>query len=81
MVSPTFTFKTRLPSTPQTLLRYVCSARLYKTSFLLAIRRASLSNKGQLSAWKIHETADLNSICQTLHRSGITMHISDPLSA
>ena len=50
------------------------------TDHLPAIREASLSNKGQLSAWKIHETADLNAICQTLHRSGITMHISDPLS-
>ena len=50
------------------------------TDHLPAIREASLSNKGQLSAWKIHETADLNAICQTPHRSGITMHISDPLS-
>jgi hypothetical protein len=50
------------------------------TDHLPAIRKSSLSNKGQLSAWKIHETADLNAICQTLHRSGVTMHISDPLS-
>ena len=50
------------------------------TDHLPAIREASLSNKGQLSAWKIHETADLNAICQTLHRSGITMDISNPLS-
>ena len=50
------------------------------TDHLPAIRVDSLSNKGQLSAWKVHETADLNAICQTLHRSGITMDISDPLS-
>ena len=30
--------------------------------------------------WKIHKTVDLNAICQALHRSGVTMDISDPLS-
>ena len=50
------------------------------TDHLPAVQETSLSNKGQLSTWRIHETADLNSIVQTLHRSGITMEISDPLS-
>ena len=37
---------------------------------LPSISEASLSNKGQLSAWRIHETADLMSIVQTLYKPG-----------
>jgi hypothetical protein len=36
------------------------------TDHLPALKEASLSNKGQLSTWRIHETADLMSIIQTL---------------
>ena len=50
------------------------------TDHLPGLKEASLSNKGQLSTWRIHETADLNSVVQTLHRKGETMDISDPLS-
>ena len=40
----------------------------------------SLSNKGQLSEWRIAEVADLNSIVQTLHQAGARMDLADPLS-
>ena len=50
------------------------------TDHLPAVGEQSLSNKGQLSAWKIHETADLNSIAQTLYKKGSTMEVSDSLS-
>ena len=40
----------------------------------------SLSNKGQLSAWRIAETADLQSIVQTHYRQGSKMLLADPLS-
>ena len=50
------------------------------TDHLPSLKEASLSNKGQLSTWRIHETADLNSVVQTLHRKGITMIVSDGLS-
>ena len=40
----------------------------------------SLSNKGQLSEWRIAEVADLNSIVQTLHQAGPRMALADPLS-
>ena len=50
------------------------------TDHLPSLKEASLSNKGQLSTWRLHETADLNSIVQTLHRKGVTMIVSDGLS-
>ena len=40
----------------------------------------SLSNKGQLSAWKIAETADLQSIVEHHYRQGSKMLLADPLS-
>ena len=40
----------------------------------------SLSNKGQLSEWRIAEVADLNPIVQTLHQAGPRMALADPLS-
>ncbi len=40
----------------------------------------SLSNKGQLSAWRIAETADLQSLVQTHYRQGPKMLLADPLS-
>ena len=60
--------------------QHVGSGTTVYTDHLPSIQETSLSNKGQLSTWRIHETADLNSIVQTLHRSGVTMEISDPLS-
>ena len=50
------------------------------TDHLPSVGETSLSNKGQLSTWRIHETADLNSIVQTLHKRGETMVVSDGLS-
>ena len=40
----------------------------------------SLSNKGQLSAWRIAETADLQSIVGHHYRQGFKMLLTDPLS-
>ena len=40
----------------------------------------SLSNKGQLSAWRIAETSDLQSLVQTHYRQGSKMLLADPLS-
>ncbi len=40
----------------------------------------SLSNKGQLSAWRLMETADLLSIVENLYRTGGKMLLADPLS-
>ena len=40
----------------------------------------SLSNKGQLSAWKLVENSDLLSIVQNLYTPGSKMICSDPLS-
>ena len=40
----------------------------------------SLSNKGQLSAWRIAETADLQSIVEHHYRQGPKMLLADPLS-
>ena len=40
----------------------------------------SLSNKGQLSAWRLLETADLLSIVENLYRTGDKMLLADPLS-
>jgi hypothetical protein len=39
----------------------------------------SLSNKGQLSAWRLLETADLLSIVENLYRTGGKMLLADPL--
>ena len=47
---------------------------------LPGIKNASLSNKGKLSTWRIHETSDLTSIVETLYKSRPTMAIADPLS-
>ncbi len=41
----------------------------------------SLSNKGQLSAWRLLETADLLSIVENLYRTGGKMLLADPLSS
>jgi hypothetical protein len=38
----------------------------------------SLSNKGQLSAWRLLETADLLSIMENLYRTGGKMLLADP---
>ena len=40
----------------------------------------SLSNKGQLSAWRLLETADLSSIVGNLYRNGVKMLLADPQS-
>ena len=40
----------------------------------------SLSNKGQLSAWRLLETADLLSIVENLYRTGGKILVADPLS-
>ena len=47
---------------------------------LPGIKSTSLSNKGKLSTWMLHETSDLTSIVTTLYKSGPTMAIADPLS-
>ena len=47
---------------------------------LPGIKSTSLSNKGKLSTWKLHETSDLLSIVTTLYKSGPTMAMADPLS-
>ena len=47
---------------------------------MLGIKNASLSNKGILSTWRIHETSDLTAIVKTLYKSGPTMARADPLS-
>jgi hypothetical protein len=47
---------------------------------LPGIKSTSLSNKGKLSTWKLHEPSDLTSIVTTLYKSGPTMAIADPLS-
>ncbi len=47
---------------------------------LPGIKNTSLSNKGKLSTWKIHEVSDLTSIVETIYKAGPTMAIADPLS-
>ena len=47
---------------------------------LPGIKSASLSNKGKLSTWRMHETSDLTSIVETLYKAGPTMTVADPLS-
>jgi hypothetical protein len=50
------------------------------TDHKLALFENSLSNKGQLSAWKLAEVADLLSIVENLYRQGVKMLFADPLS-
>ena len=50
------------------------------TDHMPSLYAESLSNKGQLSEWRIAEVADLNSIVQTLHQAGPRMALADPLS-
>ena len=50
------------------------------TDHMPSLYAESLSNKGQLSEWRIAEVADLNSIVQTLHQQGTKMALADPLS-
>jgi hypothetical protein len=45
-----------------------------------ALFENSLSNKGQLSAWKLAEVADLMSIVERIYRQGTGMLMADPLS-
>jgi hypothetical protein len=45
-----------------------------------ALFENSLSNKGQLSAWKLAEVTDLLSIVENLYRQGGKMLFADPLS-
>ena len=45
-----------------------------------ALFENSLSNKGQLSAWKLAEVSDLLSIVENLYRQGEKMLFADPLS-
>ena len=47
---------------------------------LPAVKESSLSNKGALSTWRIHEVADLNSIVETIWKKGAVMSTADPLS-
>jgi hypothetical protein len=47
---------------------------------LPGIKNTSLSNKGKLSTWKIHEVSDLTSIVETIYKAGPTMAIVYPLS-
>jgi hypothetical protein len=47
---------------------------------LPGIKNTSLSNKGKLSMWKIHEVSDLTSIVETIYKARPTMAIADPLS-
>jgi hypothetical protein len=47
---------------------------------LPAVKESSLSNKGALSTWRIHEVADLNSIVETIWKKGATLSTADPLS-
>ena len=77
----------------ETLARLLCLERfrnLIETNIVAGISlytdhkpglfENSLSNKGQLSAWRIAETADLQSIVQTHYRQGSKMLLADPLS-
>lgn len=50
------------------------------TDHLPSLFKSSLSNKGQLSEWRINEVQDLNSVVQTLYKKGPTMVLSDALS-
>jgi hypothetical protein len=76
----------------ETLARLLCLERfrnLIETNIVAGITlytdhkpglfENSLSNKGQLSAWRIAETADLQSIVQTHYRQGSKMVLADPL--
>ncbi len=54
--------------------RQALSCPLFENSNL------AVSNKGQLSAWRLLETADLLSIVENLYRTGGKMLLADPLS-
>ncbi len=86
-------FDPTLPAKLQALLRYLPNnmknhenVRVYafnmKTNISdsLGLFENSLSNKGQLSAWRIAETADLQSIVQTHYSQGSKMLLADSLS-
>ncbi len=45
-----------------------------------ALFENSLSNKGQLSAWKLTEVANLMAIVERVYRQGSGMLLADPLS-
>ena len=77
----------------ETLARLLCLERfrnLIETNIIAGVAlytdhkpglfENSLSNKGQLSAWRIAETADLQSLVQTHYRQGSKMLLADPLS-
>jgi hypothetical protein len=77
----------------ETLARLLCLERfrnLIETNIVAGIAlytdhkpglfENSLSNEGQLSAWRIAETADLQSIVQTHYRQGSKMLLADPRS-
>jgi hypothetical protein len=49
------------------------------TDHLPSLFKSSLSNKGQLSEWRINEVQDLNLIVQTLYKKGPTKVLSDAL--
>ncbi len=69
----------------ESLARILCLER-FKAGITLytdhkpALFENSLSNKGQLSAWKLAEVADLLSIVENLYRQGGKMLFADPLS-
>jgi hypothetical protein len=50
------------------------------TDHLPALFKSSLSNKGQLSEWRINEVQDLNYIVPTLYKKGPPLVLSDALS-
>jgi hypothetical protein len=50
------------------------------TDHKLGLFESSLSNKGQLSAWRIIETADLQSLVQQHYKQGAKMLLADPWS-
>ena len=50
------------------------------TGHLPSLFKSSLSNKGQLSEWRIQEVQDLNIIVDTIYKKGPTMHMTDDLS-
>jgi hypothetical protein len=50
------------------------------TDHLPSLFKGSLSNKGQLSEWRINEVQDLHAFVETLYQKGPKMLISDALS-
>ncbi len=65
-----------------TVIRYVKFPILstLHTDHKPALFENSLSNKGQLSAWKLTEVADLMAIVERVNRQGSGMLLADPLS-